>query len=117
MERKCSCGNFFDVRECNGICPECKKDIFNQSTQDNNVSKKTNNLNMSKQQTALQLFHEAILSGKITDTLANIDYYLELERQQIIDAIKDCRKYPYIKKGEVLFETSAEQYYNDKYGK
>ena len=46
MERKCSCGNFFDVRECNGICPECTKDIFNQSTQDNNVSKKTNNLDM-----------------------------------------------------------------------
>lgn len=28
MDRKCKCGNFFDLRECSGICPECKTDIF-----------------------------------------------------------------------------------------
>ena len=111
MDRKCKCGNFFDLRECSGICPECNKDIFNQSTQENNVSKKPNNLNMSKQQTALQQFYEAILSGKITDTLANIDYYLELERKQIIDAAsRSCQSMCYND------EKSAEQYYNDKYG-
>ena len=67
---------------------------------------------MRKQQTALQKFHEALLSGKITDTLANIDYYLELEKQQIIDAAsRSCQSMCYND------ETSAEKYYNDKYGK
>ena len=151
MERKCSCGNFFDVRECNGICPECNKDIFNQSTQDNNVSKKPNNLNMSKQEpikkctgcdrlstdelglnkygepylaccpdnnykpiTALELFYNQILSGKITDTLANIDYYLELERKQIIDAYEDDNTSYYPNSERSI---KANEYYNDKYGK
>lgn len=66
---------------------------------------------MSKQQTALQQFHEAILSGKITDTLANIDYYLELERQQIIDAWCDGSQ------PDIDNKIFAEQYYNEIFGK
>ena len=36
--------------------------------------------------TALQQFIEAIISGKITDTLLNQQYYLDLEKKQIMDA-------------------------------
>jgi len=43
--------------------------------------------------TAMQLFIEAILSGKITGALINSDYYLELEKQQIIDAAKEGANY------------------------
>lgn len=28
MERQCICGNFFDVREWSGICPDCKTNIW-----------------------------------------------------------------------------------------
>jgi len=36
--------------------------------------------------TAMQELIEDLLSGKITDTLARSEYYLEKEKQQIIDA-------------------------------
>ena len=36
--------------------------------------------------TVVQELIDDLLSGKITDTLAKSDYYLEKEKQQIIDA-------------------------------
>ena len=89
MERKCSCGNFFDLRECSGICPECNKDIFNQSTQDNNVSKKPNNLNMKYRLINLDTTKEH-LCDKVT--INGSDYYVSDEIPKVGDWVIEYQK-------------------------
>jgi hypothetical protein len=45
MERQCICGNFFDVREWNGICPDCKNNIWKVYVVEN-PKPTTNNQNL-----------------------------------------------------------------------
>jgi len=75
--------------------------------------------------TALKEFIEDILSGKVIDTLANKNYYLEKERTQIIDFHVNCVKEgteredgtKFSKKDEKLVRKDAEQYFNNTYKK
>ena len=67
---------------------------------------------MSKQ-TPLQEFIADILSGKVIDTLANQQYYLDKEKQMVIEAFwngdnSDCTS-------EQNAYEFAEQYYNKTY--
>ena len=45
MERQCICGNFFDVREWSGICPDCKTNIWEVYVVEN-PKPTTNNQNL-----------------------------------------------------------------------
>lgn len=63
---------------------------------------------MSKQ-TPLQEFIADILSGKVIDTLANQQYYLDKEKQMVIDAFNDGWE----NIGNAVAD--GEQYYNETY--
>jgi len=59
--------------------------------------------------TAVQELIDDLLSGKITDTLANAEYYKEKHKQQIIEATDYGKKY------HESFDLTSEQYYQETF--
>lgn len=74
---------------------------------------------MSKQKTAVDWLKDKInsnLSAPMSIKFQEMfEQAKELEKQQIIESGKHCRKYPHIKRGEVYYEVIAKQYYSDTY--
>jgi hypothetical protein len=74
MDRPCqNCHQYFDIREHNGKCSNCKFDNFNQSTCSNNVSNKPKKINMKNFKDNQKVRHPKYGEGVINiDRFENI---------------------------------------------
>lgn len=78
MDRPCiNCQQYFDIREHNGKCPHCKFDNFNQSTCTDNVSNKTEKINMKNFKDGQKVRHPKYGEGEIAINSTEDIYYVD----------------------------------------